>query len=223
MFRISLNALYQTLHPYWLSSLVQLLLAILTKRQHRSVINPLQLANHHPRPAVQQEEWHQLVKRHPALAVQSRGTNIRLQLANHHHRPAVQYRRQKRHIQLTQRHTVNCPVTMQPLLMEDGTVMLGECINTRRWIKARRISRRLFLWACTQTNMAIYVTSQHLRSGGGETDPLVEFRNRVRARLQFEYAYYMFVNNIDCFIDFWCFNDILCSIVGDKLKLIVNV
>jgi hypothetical protein len=38
-----------------------------------------------------------------------------------------------------------------------------------------------------------------------------------RARLQIEYAYYRFVNNID----FWCFNDILCSIVGDKL--IVNV
>ena len=107
-------------------------------------------------------------------------------------------------------HRVNCPVTMQPLLMEDGTVVLGECTNTQRWIKARRIPRRLFLWA-------IYVTSQHLISGGGETEPLVEFRNRVRTRLKIEYAYYRFVNNID----FWCFNYILCSIVGDKL--IVNV
>jgi len=117
-------------------------------------------------------------------------------------------------------HRVNCPVTMQPLLMEDGTVVLGECTNTQRWIKAHRIPRRLFLWVYTQTKMAIYVTSQHLRSGGGETDPLVEFRNRVRARLQIEFSYYRFVNNIDVFIDFWCFNDSLCSIVGDKL--IVN-
>jgi hypothetical protein len=60
-------------------------------------------------------------------------------------------------------HRVNCPVTMQPLLMEEGTVVLGKCTNTQRWIKARRIPRRLFLWACTQTKMAIYVTSQYLR------------------------------------------------------------
>jgi hypothetical protein len=118
-------------------------------------------------------------------------------------------------------HRVNCPVTMQPLLMEDGTVVLGECTNTQRWIKTQRIPRLLFLWVCTQTKMAIYVTSQHLRSGGEETDPLVEFRKRVRARIQIEYAYYRFVNNIEFFIDFWCFNDILCSIVDDNL--IVNV
>ena len=97
-------------------------------------------------------------------------------------------------------HRVNCPVTMQPLLMEDGTVVLGECTNTQRWIKTQRIPRLLFLWVCTQTKMAIYVTSQHLRSGGGETDPLVEFRKRVRARIQIEYAYYRFVNNIYLFL-----------------------
>jgi hypothetical protein len=74
---------------------------------------------------------------------------------------------------------------MQLLLMEDGTVVLGECTNTQRWIKARRIPRRLFLWACTQTKMAIYVTSQHLRFGGGETDPLVEFRNAKSLKLYY--------------------------------------
>ena len=114
-------------------------------------------------------------------------------------------------------HRVNCPV----ILMEDGTVVLGECTNTQLWIKTHRIPRRFFLWICTQTKMAIYVTSQHLRSGEGETDPLVEFRNKVRARIQIEYAYYRFVNNIEFCIDFWCFNDILCSILDEKL--IVNV
>ena len=55
-------------------------------------------------------------------------------------------------------HRVNCPVNKQPLMMEDGTVVLGECTNTQRWIKAHRIPRRLFLWVCTQIKMAIYVT-----------------------------------------------------------------
>jgi hypothetical protein len=40
-----------------------------------------------------------------------------------------------------------------------------------------------------------------------KTDPLVEFRDRVSARLQIEFAYYRFVNTctIDVFIDFLCF------------------
>jgi hypothetical protein len=44
----------------------------------------------------------------------------------------------------------------------------------------------------------------------------MEFRNRVHARLQIEFTCYRCVNNIDFFIDFWCFNDILCLIVDDK-------
>ena len=106
-------------------------------------------------------------------------------------------------------------------MMENGPVVLGECTNTQRWKKAHGIPRRLFLRVCTQIKMAIYFTFKHLRSGRGETDQLVEVRNRVRARLQIAFWYYRFVNNIGVFIDFWCFNGILCSIVGDKL--IVNV
>jgi hypothetical protein len=57
-----------------------------------------------------------------------------------------------------------------------------------------------------------------MRSGGGEADPLVESINIVCARLQIEFTYYRFMNNIELFIYFLgCFNDICCSIVGDKL------
>jgi hypothetical protein len=175
MFRISLNALYQTQHPYWLSSLVKLLLAILTKRQNRSVINPLQFANHHPRPASQTSS-------RISCPVQRNQQKTPVGQSSSQASCPVQTTETAYPVDSTP-HRVNCPVTMQPLLIEDGAVVLGECTNTQRWIKARRIPRRLFLWACTQTKMAIYVTSQHLRFGGGETDPLVEFRNALAYRL----------------------------------------
>ena len=124
---------------------------------------------------------------------------------------------------------VSCPdqtsttadTDIMPMVMDDGTVVLGECTKTHRWTKMTRLPRRLSLWIATQAKMAIYVTAQHIRSGGGETDPLKEFKSRIRARLQIEFAYYRFVNNIVSFSDFWCYNNILCSISDDKL--IVNI
>ena len=113
---------------------------------------------------------------------------------------------------------VGCPEsTRLPMVMEDGTVVLGECTNTQRWTKRYRTPRRLFQWIATQAKMATYVTLQHLRTGGGPTDPLQEFRSRIRARLAIEFAYYRFVNNVDSFSDFWCFNNVLCFISNDKL------
>jgi hypothetical protein len=50
------------------------------------------------------------------------------------------------------------------------------------------------------SNLQTFIQSTQLsntRFGGGEADPLVESINIVCARLQIEFAYYKFMNNIE--------------------------
>ena len=95
------------------------------------------------------------------------------------------------------------------------------CINSfiygAGYRRVNRVKWELLNFISGEAKMAIYISRRNKVEDKAGQEASSVWRCNVRCRLRMEFCFYKMIGDLDTFKNIWCYEDILCSVVDDKL------
>ena len=107
--------------------------------------------------------------------------------------------------------------------MENVFIWFGEKWSKKAFIMGAGYRKndcmkwQLLNFVVGEAKMAIYTSRKNKVEGKTGQDALPIFISMVKARIWIDFHFFKGMNNIDEFIEKWCFNDALCSVMEENL------
>lgn len=82
---------------------------------------------------------------------------------------------------------------------------------------AQRIKSQLLNFLIGQAKLAVYMTRKNKIEGREGQHVVIVFKNLVKARLMIDFKFYKMMNDLESFLQKWCFNEAICTVIEEML------
>lgn len=82
---------------------------------------------------------------------------------------------------------------------------------------AQRIKSQLLNFLIGQAKLAVYMTRKNKIEGREGQHVVIVFKNLIKARLMIDFKFYKMMNDLESFLQKWCFNEAICTVIEEML------